>query len=102
MERRPGSRRRIAGGNACRRRCSEPAGDRGHCGARPSKGAVSVIWYRHWLELRSTAVGLMTAAAVLGPFYFRRELLEPGAYRGNGYEANLLRPLIDSLEPLEL
>ena len=61
-----------------------------------------MIWYRHWLELRSVAVGLIAAAGVLGPFYFRRELLEPGAYRGNGYEANLLRPLIDSLEPLEL
>ena len=61
-----------------------------------------MIWYRHWLELRSTAVGLIAAAAVLGPFYLRRELLDPGPYRGNGYEANLLRPLIDSLEPLQL
>ena len=33
-----------------------------------------MIWYRHWLELRSTAVMLFTAALVLAPLYLRNHL----------------------------
>lgn len=36
-----------------------------------------MIWYRHWLELRTTALMLTSAAAALGPLYFRSELFDP-------------------------
>jgi hypothetical protein len=60
-----------------------------------------VLWYRHWLELRSNALTLIGAAAVLGPVYFRRELFEPRPFRA-GFMSEPLLPLITSFDALQV